>query len=276
MPFASDVAAHVRRGFDTSKDERVRLDPVHGRSGRASVTGLRTASTLIVIPAYNEELALPGVLSELRNERPDCDVLVVVDGATDRTAEVARKAGVIVAELPFNLGIGGALRTGFKFAAQAGYLSAVQFDADGQHDPAEIDKLLDALDGGADMVVGSRFAGSEQTYDVGRLRGRAMRLLRFLLRTLSGVRFSDTSSGFRAFNSRVIEFFARTYPVEYMDSVEALLLACYEGFNVVEIPTRMRVRSAGVPSNRNVRLAYHYVRLLIVLFSSVSLRRRRK
>ena len=121
------------------------------------------ANTLIIIPAYNEEDALPAVLVELASRVPQHDVIVVVDGSTDTTASVARAAGVMVAELPFNLGIGGALRTGFRYAERAGYERAVQFDADGQHDPSEIETLLDALDAGADMVVGSRFSGAPAT-----------------------------------------------------------------------------------------------------------------
>jgi glycosyltransferase involved in cell wall biosynthesis len=114
--------------------------------------------TLIIIPAYNEDESLPSVLKELREQTPELDVLVISDGSTDRTTEVARAAGVAVAELPFNLGIGGALRTGFTYAVRNGYQRAVQFDADGQHDPLQVAVLLAGLDAGVDMVVGSRFA----------------------------------------------------------------------------------------------------------------------
>jgi cellulose synthase/poly-beta-1,6-N-acetylglucosamine synthase-like glycosyltransferase len=125
------------------------------------------ARTLVVIPAYNEEQSLPGVLKELAEQTPEYDVLVVSDGSVDRTAEVARAAGVFVAELPFNLGIGGAIRTGFKFAVARNYEQAVQFDADGQHDPLAVSRLLAPLDDGADMVIGSRFAaGGAVTYEV--------------------------------------------------------------------------------------------------------------
>jgi glycosyltransferase involved in cell wall biosynthesis len=223
--------------------------------------------TLVIIPAFNEEDALPSVLRELRS-RPDLDVIVVDDGSTDRTAAVAAEQGVTVLSLPFNLGIGGALRTGFLYAVRNGYDRAVQFDGDGQHDPDEIPTLLAALDDGADMVVGSRFAGKATSYSVGRVRARAMGVLRFTIKTLSGQQFSDTSSGFRAFNREVLEFFARTYPSEYMESVEALLLACAEGFRVTEVPVHMSEREAGQPSNRRLRLVYHYLRLLVVLVAS--------
>ncbi len=225
--------------------------------------------TLIVIPAYNEEESLPTVLKELAEQTPDFDVLVVSDGSTDRTAAVALEAGVAVAELPFNLGIGGALRTGFTYAVRGGYRRAVQFDADGQHDPLQVAVLLEQLDAGADMAVGSRFAeGGAVTYSVGRVRRVAMKTLERIVRMVAGQRFSDTSSGFRAFSLPMLEFFAATYPVEYMDSVEALVLACNAGFTVTEVPVNMRGRTGGAPSTRKFKLVYYYVRLLVVLLTS--------
>ncbi len=231
--------------------------------------------TLLILPAYNEEDALPGVLHELRAVVPEFDVLVVDDGSTDGTAAVARRAGVRVAPLPFNLGVGGALQTGFRYAVGHDYDRVVQFDADGQHDAHQIGTLLAALDGGADMVVGSRFAHEARTYTTGRVRSGAMRILRLSVQFLSGQRFSDTSSGFRAFSRPLVEFFADNYPVEYLgDTVEALLLACYEGHRVVEVPVHMHPRQGGTPSNRNVKLMYHYVRTLVIMVTTASLRRR--
>jgi glycosyltransferase involved in cell wall biosynthesis len=229
--------------------------------------------TIAVIPAFNEEEALPGVLAELREAVPDLDVVVISDGSHDRTADVARAAGVNVVELPYNLGIGGALQTGFRFAQRGGWNRAVQVDADGQHDPGQIVRLLGALDEGADLVIGTRFAANDSGYQVGRTRGRAMGAMRIAVRMLSGRRFTDTSSGFRAFSADVIAFFAETYPSEYMDSVEALLLALRQGFAVVEVPVTMRERQAGRASNRNLRLAYHFIRLAVVMVSGASRRR---
>ncbi len=221
--------------------------------------------TLVIIPAFNEEEALPGTLAELRAAQPSLDVVVVSDGSTDGTASAARAAGVRVLELPFNLGIGGALRTGFVFAVREGYDAAVQLDADGQHDPAGISDLLDGLAGGADMVVGSRFTSTSAHYEVSGARRSAMGLLRYAVRLAVGQTFTDTSSGFRAFNRDVLDFFSRSYPSEYMESVESLILASLEGFDVVEVPADMRARTAGVPSARRLRLVYHYLRLLLVL-----------
>ena len=227
----------------------------------------RVTRTLVILPALNEEAALGNVLRELQLYWPELDVLVVDDGSTDDTAGVARKAGVAVARLPFNLGVGGALQTGFRYAVAHGYERAIQFDADGQHDPSQVGVLLDALDNGADLVIGSRFAEGGCDYEVGRVRGGAMGVLRLALKLLSGRAFSDTSSGFRAFSAPLLEYYAGSYPTDYMESPEALLLACQRGFRVVEVPARMRARAAGNPSNRHLRLAYHYLRALVSMMS---------
>lgn len=227
----------------------------------------------MIIPALNEAETLPVVLGELRRVMPDLDVLVVDDGSSDDTAAAARAGGADVAVLPFNLGIGGALRTGFRYAVRQDYDAAVQLDADGQHDPTQIPHLLAALDQ-ADFVIGSRFGG-ETSYEVGRTRRGAMRLLEFSVRMLSGRTFSDTSSGFRAFNRPVLEYFARSYPSEYMESVEALMAATYEGFRIAEVPVEMHQRAGGTPSTMRLKLVYHYVRLLVTLTARASRRRSR-
>ena len=232
--------------------------------------------TLVIIPAYNEEASLPAVLKELAEQTPEYDVLVVSDGSSDRTAEISRQAGAHVAVLPFNLGIGGALRTGFSFAVRQGYDRAVQFDADGQHDPLALSTLLDGIDAGADMVIGSRFAsGGAVTYEVSGIRRRAMKVLEWLVGVLVKHHFTDTSSGFRAFSRPMFEHFATNYPVEYMDSVEALVQACNAGYRVEEVPANMRGRTGGAPSTRRFKLVYYYVRLLVVLVVSTTSRGQR-
>jgi glycosyltransferase involved in cell wall biosynthesis len=235
-----------------------------------------TSRTLVIIPAYNEAESLPAVLAELALHTPDFDVLVISDGSTDDTAAVARASGAFVAVLPFNLGIGGALRTGFSFAVRHGYDRAAQFDADGQHDPLALAALLSGIDAGADMVIGSRFAeGGAVTYDVSGLRRQAMKFLQWLVRMLVRHRFTDTSSGFRAFSRPMLEYFSLNYPVEYMDSVEALVQACNAGFRVEEVAVNMRGRTGGAPSTRRLRLVYYYVRLVIVLLASTTSRGQR-
>ena len=234
---------------------------------------VRPSATLAIIPAYNESAAIADTIGELTRVRPDVDLVVIDDGSTDGTAELARCAGARVISLPFNLGIGGALRTGFRWAVEHGYQRAFQFDADGQHDPLEIAALLEPLDRGADLVVGSRFLDGEAGYRVGRVRRTAMGALRVTMRVLSKQSFTDTSSGFRAFSRPMLEFFAANYPAEYMESVEALFVAATEGFEVVEVSAQMRMRAAGQPSNRRLRSAYHFMRLYLILLASAKRRR---
>ena len=246
---------------------------------------------LVIIPALNEEAALAGVIRELRTWSPDVNILVVDDGSTDSTIAVARAAGVHVAPLVFNLGVGGALQTGFRYAVRHGFTRAIQFDGDGQHDASEIPALLAGLDAGADLVIGSRFATATPAtatdaagtdadaspgdgYSVGRIRGGAMRGLQLAVRILGGRPFTDASSGFRAFSAPLLDFFARRYPNEFLgDTAEALLLACRAGFDVVEVPVRMRPRAGGTPSNGRVKLAYHYVRVLVSMIGTSTPRR---
>jgi glycosyltransferase involved in cell wall biosynthesis len=231
--------------------------------------------TLIIIPALNEEESLPATLKELREVVDGHDVVVIDDGSTDATAEVARRAGAVSAQLPFTLGVGGAVRVGLHYAQRNGYDRAVVIDADGQHDPAGITALLEALDAGADMAVGSRFAPGAADYPVGRTRRQAMRFLGAIVRGLTGQRFSDVTSGFRAFDRPVIELLAREYPVEYLaDTVEALLIVRYAGFRVDEVAISMRPRAGGVPSTRRVKLVINYLRLLIGILGSASRRAR--
>lgn len=235
-------------------------------------------SLLVIIPAFNEEAALPATLEVLSHTLPasglTADVVVIDDGSADRTAKVGRAAGAVVLRLPFNLGIGGALRTGFRYAVDRGYDRAVQFDADGQHDANEVARLVAALDDGTNLVIGSRFADASSTYAVSGVRRRAMRVLGMTVRLLSGRVFTDTSSGFRAFDRTALELFARTYPVDYMESVEALMMACMSGLRVSEIPVRMHSRQQGAPTTRRLRLAYHYLRLLFVMVATASRRPR--
>ena len=230
--------------------------------------------TLVVVPAYQEEQALPGTLKELHDVVPELDVLVVDDGSRDATAKVAAATtDVTVARLPFNLGVGAAVRTGLRYAVDNGYQRVVVVDADGQHDPATIAALLGVLDDGADMVVGSRFAAPQGSakVTVGRTRGRAMKSLHRVVRWQTGQSFTDTTSGFRAFDAPVVAMLARDYPVEYLaDTVEVLLMVCRAGYKVVEVPVAMRTRAGGQPSARHLQLAYNYLRLMIGIVASAS------
>jgi glycosyltransferase involved in cell wall biosynthesis len=221
------------------------------------------SSILIVIPALNEEATLGSVIEAARAHL-DADVLVVDDGSADRTAAVARARGAHVLQHPFNLGVGAALRSGFRFAAERGYQAVVQVDADGQHDPAEAARLLGRLrDEELDLVIGSRFASG---YRVGRGRRMVMRLLSREVSRRLGVSISDTTSGFRAFGPRTIDRFARAYPSAYLsDTVEALLLASDWQLRVAEEPVIMHPRAGGRASSGAVKSIFHLIRLVLVI-----------
>ena len=221
--------------------------------------------TIVVIPAYNESEALPGVLADLAAETPDLDVVVVDDGSADGTDRVARTAGVACVRLPFNVGQGGALRAGFRYAVERGYERVVQVDGDGQHRADQIHRLLDDSDSGADLVIGNRFAFDD--YRVGRTRRLAMALLRWEVRALCGRRYRDPSSGFRAIAEPLLSVFVSDYPAEFLESVESLVAATRAGYRVAEAPVAMNRRSGGVPSTRGAKLAFHYARLAVSLVS---------
>ena len=182
---------------------------------------------------------------------------------------MALEHGLLAIRLPFNLGVGGAVRTGLHYAVDHGYDRVVILDADGQHDAADIPVLLRALDDGADLVIGSRFAGNPTEFRVGLLRRGAMRFLQWVVRTTTGLTLSDVTSGFRAANRQVVCLLASMYPAEYLaDTVETILITHYAGYVVREVPVVMRPRVAGRPSNRSVKLVINYLRLLTGILSS--------
>ncbi len=219
---------------------------------------------LVAIPALNEEASLPGVIAELRGVGVDLDVLVVDDGSGDNTAEVARVAGAMVCSLPFNLGVGGAMRAAFKYAVRHDYDVVVQVDADGQHDPRFVVSLLDALCD-ADVVVGARFAGVGD-YRVAAPRRLAMRVLSVVLSRLSGRPLTDVTSGFRATNRRGIRLFAVHYPAEYLgDTVESLVIALRTGCVITQVPVDMRQRHGGSASQSSTRALMYLARAGVAL-----------
>lgn len=219
---------------------------------------------LVLIPAWNEAGSIASVVHEVRGELPGVDVLVVDDGSTDSTAELARGAGAVVVRLPYNLGVGGAMRAGYRYALARDYDVVVQIDADGQHDPRYVPKLVDALDG-ADLVVGARFAGVGG-YRVRGPRRWAMAMFSVVLSRIARTRLTDTTSGFRAANRRAVELFARWYPVEYLgDTVETLVYAARRGVVVRQVPVAMRPRLAGLPSQSPVKATAYLARAVTIL-----------
>lgn len=236
------------------------------------MTGDPTQRLLVIVPAWNEREALPGVLAELAAALPHADVLVVNDGSTDGTADVARASGTAqVLDLPLNLGVGGAMRAGYRYAAREGYDAAVQVDADGQHDPADVARVVAALGADdADVVIGARFAGVG-SYSVRGPRKWAMSVLSGVLSRVAGTRLTDTTSGFRASNRRAILLFANEYPAEYLgDTVESLVIACRSGLTVRQIGVEMRPRAGGTPSHNPAKAAIFLGRAVVALVIALS------
>lgn len=201
---------------------------------------------LIVIPALNEEATVGLVAGRARSACPEATVLVVDDGSRDATGPVAAAAGAEVLRLPYNLGVGGAMRAGFRFAERTRCDVVVQVDGDGQHNPEDISSLVEALRiEGADIVVGARFAGAGQYLASGPRRW-AMKLLAAVLSRLARTRLTDATSGFRAFGPRAIALYAHEYPSEYLgDTIEALVTGVRRGLVVRQVPVSMAHR-AGV------------------------------
>ena len=227
---------------------------------------------LIAIPAWNEEASITDVVLTVKRHRPQADVLVVNDGSTDQTASRAAQAGAAVITLPFNVGVGGAMRTAFLYAQRRGYTALVQVDADGQHDPADVDRLLEALDE-ADVVVGTRFH-PDSTYFVGGPRRWAMVLLSKALSRMNRSRISDPTSGFRSAGPSAIKLFAVEYPAEYLgDTVGSLAIAIRRGLVIREEPVTMYFRQFGRPSKNALWSALYLGRAtLAILATSVKVR----
>lgn len=224
---------------------------------------------LVVMPAFNEQASVGEVVREVFAKLPGASVLVVDDGSTDATAEVARDAGADVVVLPFNLGVGGAMRTGYRYALEQGFDVAVQVDADGQHDPGEVPALIARLDE-ADLVLGARFAGQGE-YAASGPRRWAMIVLAWFLSRMVRTRLTDTTSGFKASGRRAIRLFASHYPAEYLgDTIEALVIAARAGLVIRQVPSVMRPRAAGTPSHNVFKSAAYLGRAgLALLFASI-------
>jgi glycosyltransferase involved in cell wall biosynthesis len=224
------------------------------------------ASRLAVVPAYNERATILDVLRQVRERAPEFDVLVVDDGSTDDTADLAEAAGANVLRLPFNLGIGGAVQAGFVYANDNNYDYMAQVDGDGQHDPAELHRLVEAMeqDRGLDLVCGSRFlTGGDYRAPLSRRTG--IRIFAVLLSRISGGRITDPTSGFRLYNRRAISLFARDYPHDYPE-VEAILMVHYHQLAMKEVPVRMFQRGGGVSSISSGKSVYYMVKVLLAIF----------
>jgi glycosyltransferase involved in cell wall biosynthesis len=226
---------------------------------------------LVVVPAYNEADSVGAVVSEVLDVAPKVHVLVIDDASTDATANLARKAGAEVVTNVFNLGVGGAMRVGFRYAAAKGYRALIQVDGDGQHDPQDLARVLLPIEDRAEpmVAIGARFAGRGE-YEVPRARKWAMRLLAWYLSRAAGVRLTDVTSGFRAHNRAAIELYARTYPADYLaDTVESLVIAIEAGGSVTQVPVSMKSRTGGSPSQSPFRATAYLIRVSFMLALAV-------
>ena len=234
--------------------------------GAADLAGLAELRRVAIVPALNEEHAVPRVIDELRAFDPGLDIVVVDDGSVDRTAEVAAARGALVLRLPFNLGIGGAVQTGFRFAFENGYDLVLRVDGDGQHDPTQLAAVLEpVLRGDADIAVGSRFAAGATGYRSSRTRRIGIRLLAWTVSRIVGQRVTDTTSGFQVLNRKGIALFARDYPHDYPE-VEATVMVFRHRLRLCEVPVSMRERGGGQSSITTLRSIYYMVKVLLAIF----------
>ncbi len=220
---------------------------------------------LVIIPAYNEEGSVGKVVEEVKQYLLGVDALVVNDGSSDHTSKKAEASGAIVLNLPFNLGIGGAMQAGYKYAFEKGYEIAIQVDGDGQHDPGEIPKLLKVLEEKeVDMVIGSRFIGDSE-FKSSMMRRVGISIFSRVISSIVGQKITDPTSGFRAANRKAIRLFSIDYPQDYPEP-EVLVLLHQCGLKMAEAPIEMNERYSGESSITKLRSIYYMVKVLLAIF----------
>lgn len=230
---------------------------------------LPSPRVLVIMPAWNEGAVVGSTVREVLRTNARYDVLVVNDGSTDSTAQEAAAAGATVLNLPFNLGVGGAMRAGFKYAQRLGYVQVIQVDSDGQHDPRNIDEVLAGLQH-ADISIGARFADRGE-YKVTGPRKWAMQLLAKVISGLAKTRLTDVTSGFRAANERAVAQYLDHYPAEYLgDTIDSLVVAIRSGCTVTQVPVEMRARQGGKPSHNPVKAAIYLGRSVFALLFALT------
>ena len=221
-------------------------------------------SIAVIVPAYNEEAAISSLLDELNEHVPFLDVIVINDGSVDKTAALARMKGAVVLDLPCNLGVGGAVQVGLKYALEKNYRFVVRIDGDGQHPPSEIPKLIDAIKtGGADFIVGSRFMGAK-LYASTPLRSVGIKLLSVFLSIICRSRVTDPTSGFWLVNRKLLYYFAHDYPTEYPEPEAIALLSRY-GYSYHEVPVLFLPRMTGRSSIQIWGTFYYAVKVGLAL-----------
>ncbi|MBQ9750831.1 MAG: glycosyltransferase family 2 protein [Clostridia bacterium] len=220
--------------------------------------------TLIIIPAYNESENIEKLLDDLIQNYPQYDYLVVNDCSTDTTEAILKKREYNYISLPTNLGIGGAVQTGYLYAAQNDYDIAIQIDGDGQHDPVYIEKLIEPIvNGEADMTIGSRFI-EKQGFQTSFTRRLGIKIIKFIIKLCCGTTVTDTTSGFRASNKKLTKFFSLNYAQDYPEP-EAIVAASLNGYRVKDVAVKMREREGGVSSINAKRSIYYMIKVSLAL-----------
>jgi glycosyltransferase involved in cell wall biosynthesis len=224
---------------------------------------------LVVVPAFNEEFSIQKIVGQIRQS--GFDVLVVNDGSTDETSYRAKQAGAIVIDLPFNLGVGGALRSAFQYAVAERYTAVVQVDADGQHPVDQIRNLISEFNHtGADMIIGSRFASKNGKMRVNRLRKVMMKILASNASRATGTELTDVTSGFRIIGGKLLKEFSRSFPVNYLgDTYEAVMTAGLAGYKILEIPADMNNREFGESSASPLQAMTFTLKAILVVILRV-------
>lgn len=223
---------------------------------------------LVIVPALNEEAAIAGVVREVKRYMPGAPVLVIDDCSVDNTIEAARAAGAEVLPMPHHLGLGGCLQAGYKLAYELGFEYVIRVDGDGQHNPADIPRILERLKGsGAEMVIGSRFV-AENGSRTGAVRSLGIRFFRLVLRPILGRPVHDPTSGFVGVNRRALDVFTRSFPLEYPE-IEALVVLQRRRFRFEEVPCRFRPRTTGRSSITALKSLYYIAHVLLGVFVNV-------
>lgn len=221
--------------------------------------------TLVIIPAYNEEENILNAVRDVRERAPFADVLVVNDGSTDGTAFILQENSIPHVNLFENLGIGGAVQTGYKYAHEHGYDIAIQFDGDGQHDARYITDLMRPIrEGRADLVVGSRFKRDTGGFKSSAMRRLGISILSSVLKVASTNKIEDVTSGFRAASKRAIKLFASYYPDDYPEP-EALALVARKRLKVTEVPVMMKERVGGISSINKMDSVYYMIKVTLAI-----------
>lgn len=223
---------------------------------------------LVIMPAYNEAETIKNVISAVKKELPEAGIIVINDGSRDATGSIAKRLGVTVADLPYNMGIGAAMQTGYRYAELHDYDIAVQVDADGQHPPDQIKYIIGPImEGTTDAVIGSRFLIKGE-YHPSLARNIGIKVFSAVVSLITGKKLTDTTSGFRAVNKRVIKVFAKKYPEDYPE-VEAIVLLHKAGFSIIEVSVKMKARAGGKSSITALHALYYMVKVLLAVFISM-------